>query len=334
MKPRWPWLVAALLATSGTVYAQSRADRVVARVGEREITVAEVEKRLAQVPLFQLKNLGSTPDEVKRRFVEQLISAELLLQAAHEAKLAERPDVRDRIVQLLTQALLGDLHRESLDAREVSDQEVKAYYDQNSALYASQQRIKIWQIVVEDEAKARKLLAAIQNDPEYAKDPTAGWDKLAREQSLDKATAMRSGNLGFVQPDGQTAHKDVQVPKELFDAAAKVGDGQVAPEPVKVGDYWVVLQRRGSHMTPERTLESETPTIRGLLAREKVDTRRKELLAKLREKYISDLNNNVVDQIEITPDGELGAQGRPGALRRGHPASGRGRPSGPPGNMR
>ncbi len=334
MKPRWPWLVAALCATSGTLYAQSRADRVVVRVGEREITIGEVEKRLGQVPLFQLKSLGSSPDEVKRKFLEELISMDLLLLAAEEAKLAERPDVRDRIVQLMTQALLADLQRESLDAREVSDEEVKAYYDANRALYASQQRIKIWQIVVDDKAKADKLLDTIRSDPEYAKDPAAGWDELAREHSLDKSTAMRSGNLGFVQPDGQTAHKDVRVPKELFDAAAKVEDGQVVPEPVQVGDYWVVVQRRGSHVTPERTLESETPTIRGMLAREKVDKRRTELLAKLRERYVTDLNINVIDQIEITADGELAPQGRPGALRRGHPATGKGRPSGPPGDLR
>jgi len=325
----------ALVVVGAVAHAQTDADRPVATVGESKITVAQVQKSIGRVPLFQLKNLGDSSAAVKRTFVEQLTKRELLVQGALDAKLDERVDVRDRIRTVLTSALLNELRGEAIKAGDVSDQEVAKYYADNKARYTSALRIKIWQIVVGTQAEAQALLDFIAKDAEYAKDPIAGWDKLAREKSLDKSTAMRKGNLGFVQADGQTAHKDLRVPKELFEAAAKLQDGELLSEPLGVAGRWVVLQRRGSHQTPERTLQSEAATIRSLLAKQKVQARTKELLEGLRQQYVKDKRAAAVDQIDIDYDGEISPKNRPGTLkRRGHPAAGKNRPAGQPGHLR
>ena len=161
------------------------------------------------------------------------------------------------------------------------------------------------------------------------------WDKLAREHSIDKTTAMRKGNIGFVQPDGSTAHKDVRVPKEMYEAALTVADGEVVKKPLKVGDYFVIVQRRGTMNTPERTLEMEAPTIRGLLSKKKIEARRKALLRELRDRWVEELNPRAVNAIEVTPSGDLGQNTRPGTLERAsHGVKGSTKPSGKPGRMR
>jgi peptidyl-prolyl cis-trans isomerase C len=326
---------ALLAAASIALFAQAQEDRVVATVGSHKITVGDAQARLAHVPLFQLKNLGDSHDAVKLSFVEQLATLELLVQGARDAKLDERRDVRDRIRDKLRMALLNDLHREALDAREVSDAEVAAYYQLNKSRYAAQQRIKIWQIVVGTRAEAQDILNVIANDEAYAKDPAEGWDKLARERSLDKSTSMRKGDLGFVQPDGTTAHKDIVVPKELYEAAMTIKDGELLKEPVHAAKYWVVLQRRGSVLTPERKLETEAVAIRGVLAREKVEKRRTKLLDDLRTKYVKEKNPVVVDAIVIDQNGDIEPRERPGSLRRAtRAARGRGAPTGPPEMLR
>ena len=317
-----------------TAIAVAQDARTVATVGTHKITVAEVHKRLGQAPLFQLKNLGDTPHATKRGFVERLAELELLVQGAEDMKLDEKADVRDRIRAVLTSALLQDLRREAREAGDVSDAEILAYYQNNKDKYKSQQRIKIWQIVVQSRAEAQEILNFMKSDENYLKDPVASWEALARERSIDKSTSMRKGNLGFVQPDGTTAHKDIVVPRALYDAAATIQDGETYPEPLQIEKFWVVLQRRGSHNTPERTLEREAKTIRGLLAKSKVQQRTKDLLDELRNKYVSDVNHRQVDLIEIGHDGEIAPKGRPGTLRRSRPARGRGRPHGRPGNMR
>src|SRR5262245_23068736 len=61
-------------------------DSVVARVGTRVITVADVERRLATIPAFQLRPYGNTPAEIQRGFVEQVLVRELLRAQGAEAE--------------------------------------------------------------------------------------------------------------------------------------------------------------------------------------------------------------------------------------------------------
>ena len=306
----------------------------VARVQDTAFSVSEVEARLARIAPYQLKQLGNTPDEIKARFVDELVKAELFARGAQAEGLDARPDVHDRIRAVYVSALLSDLRSEALAAGQVSDEEIRAYYEANKSRYASQKRIQIWQIVVDSPAKAEQVFKVIEG-PEYAKDPVGTWDKLAREHSIDKTTAMSKGNIGFVQPDGSTPHKDVHVPKELYALADTLKDGEVATKPLRIGDYYVIIQRRGAVNTPERSLESEAKVIAGLLSKQKVHERRTALLDELRERWVTEKNPNTVDAIEVTPGGSVAPQERPGTLRReSHPAAGSPRPAGPSGAMR
>ncbi|MEQ9322864.1 MAG: peptidyl-prolyl cis-trans isomerase [Polyangiaceae bacterium] len=303
-------------------------------VGPTTFSAAELQTYVNRIPAFQLKGLGSTPAAIKRAVADEVAGAELFALGARDAGLHERPDVHDRIRSVYVSALLQDIRREAEEAGEVSDEEVRAYYEENKDRFESQQRIKIWQIVVDSPEKVKTVYDAIESEA-YAKDPAATWDQLAREHSIDKTTAMRKGNIGFVQPDGSTAHKDVRVPKEMYEAALTVADGEVLKKPLKVGDYFVIIQRRGTMNTPERTLGMETPTIRGLLSKRKIGARRKALVQALRDRYVEELNPRAVNAIEVTPSGELSQKSRPGTLQRAtHGVSGATKPTGKPGRMR
>jgi peptidyl-prolyl cis-trans isomerase C len=325
--------LAASLGVAVTL-AQSAGDRVVARVGSATVSLDQLKRHLAQVPVFQLRQLGKTNDEVRRAFVDLAVVTELLVQGAQADHLDAQPEVADRLRSVLASAMVNDLRDEMERSGEVSDADVRAYYEAHKDSYLPQARIKISQVVVETRAKAEKILDTIYNDEAYAKDPDAGWDKLVQEESIDKSTKMRKGTLGFVTADGSTAYKDVRVPPAIFEAAAKVKDGQVYPEPVQLGDAWAVLWRRGSQQTPERTLELEAPTIRGILAKEKIQARVKTLLEELRAKHAHDARPEMVDQIEVSSQGDLAPRRRPGGLPRSHAAAASPKPQGEPGVLR
>ena len=71
-------------------------DLVVARVADKTITLGELESRLAQVPPFMLAHYGSTPAEIKHRFLDEVMVRELVLnQGAIDAGLDKRADVED-----------------------------------------------------------------------------------------------------------------------------------------------------------------------------------------------------------------------------------------------
>jgi len=327
--------MAAVTGAGLVALAQAPGDRVVARVKDQTITQAEVERQLGRVPLFQLGMLGDTDDQVRQAFLQQLIDVELYVQAARSEKLDERQDVQDRIRDVLKGAVIADITKEAAAAAEVSEEAIAAYYEQHKDSYQSELRIKLWHIVVKERTEAEHIIKLTQTDGDYQKDPAKGWEKLARERSLDKSTSMRGGDLGFVRADGTTAHRDVAVNPALFKAAQGVNNGEVVPEPVKDGEFWVVVQRRGSHRTPERSLASERTNIRTKLAKQQMRARAQELLDELRKKYVSDLVEKRVDEVVINDQGDVEPRRRPGTLRRRHhPAAKPPQPDGLPGRLR
>ena len=67
--------VSAAFATAGADGGRAPNEGlVVARVGSLEITAAEIERRMATVPGFQLRSLGTTPVLVRRRFIEEVVA--------------------------------------------------------------------------------------------------------------------------------------------------------------------------------------------------------------------------------------------------------------------
>lgn len=310
-------------------------DRVVARVGDREITVAEVEGRMRQVPLYQLRVLGKTPDQIRRAFLVHMIDQELLVQGAQSEKLTQRADVAGRHKAVLRSALLASIRQQAGDVSTVTDDEIAAYYKDHQEGYRSKKLLKLWQIVVPTREKAEQLLEQIKTDPDYQKEPVKVWGELAAKHSLDDKTKKRQGNLDFVRPDGTTKHPDVKASPKVYEAANQVADGELVPEPVQVGPTFVIVQRRGTRETPERTLDSETPAIRRKLVQVKYEQKVKALRDQLR-KLATEIHPERVDRIEVTlPEAEIVPVSRPGGLpRTRHPAAGSPRPGGRPGRMR
>lgn len=326
-------LLGGAVATTVVALAGGNGGQVVARVGQLALTIAEVEQVLGHSRPLELHMLGKTPDSIRKTLVDKMLRARMFALGAKDEKLEEQPDVQGRIRRLLIDKLHQELLQEALASTSVSNEAVKAYYDQHRDEYRSELRIKLWQIVVGSSEAADKLLDIVKNDEAYRKNPIEGWEKLAREHSLDKATYMRKGNLGFVQADGSTANRDVKVDPALFKHALEVKDGEVVPRPIQSGQNWVVLQRRGSHLTPERTLASEAATIRNVLAKRQVRERFDALLAQLRKKYVGETHPELLEQLQISIDGDLGVTPRSGSLKR-REAARPSPPSGRPGELR
>ncbi|KYF61258.1 peptidylprolyl isomerase [Sorangium cellulosum] len=296
------------------------ADAVVARVGDRGITAAEVERRIAQIPPFQLQSFGRTPDEIRRNFVSQvLVREQLLAQGAAAQKLTERADVQDRIRGVLRAALLQRIQAEAAASSPVTDEEVRAYYEANRDKFSAPPMVALWRVLVATREEAEAILAELKKDPSPQR-----FKDIARDRSLDKATSLRGGDLGFVAPDGSTAEPGLKLPPGLIEAAGRVKDGELVPEPVAEGDRFAVLWRRQSRRPVSRSLEQEAPSIRQILAHGKAEAQVKQLLERLRAQDVSGHAPELVDLIDITSTGDLQPLRRPGTL-----ASGR-RPGAPP----
>ncbi|HMY16195.1 MAG TPA: peptidyl-prolyl cis-trans isomerase [Polyangium sp.] len=291
----------------------------VAKVGTRVFTISEVERRIASVPAFQLRYFGKSTEEIRRRFVDEtLIKDALLVQGAEAEKISETVEVAERIRGVLRGALIKKITDEAAAAGPITDDEVKAYYEANKSTYHAPARIVIWRIVVATKEEAAAVIEQVKTDLTPKK-----WNEIAREKSLDKATNMRGGNLGFVDPTGATSDPNLKVDAALVTAAEKVKDGELVQEPVADESKWSVLWRRQSMKAVDRPLEMEAAQIRMVLMKQRTDKRIADTIAELRKKNLGETNPDLLELLAVSGMGEVSPVKRPGTLPSARrPASG------------
>ncbi|MET0412334.1 MAG: peptidylprolyl isomerase [Polyangiaceae bacterium] len=259
-RPARPRATLPILLGAALCALSARGDAgVVATVGEVHIGAGELAARAQRLTPLQLLDLGASWPAQRRRLLDEVLVREALLaQAARRDGLEQQPYVGWQRNQLLAGALLASLMRDAL-AR-VSDGEIARYHAEHQSDFTTPRSIEIWRLLAPDEPSARALL-------ERARTLDAGgWSQLVRESSLDEATRMRSGSLGFVRVDGHTERPELRVAPELFAAADQVADGQLVPTPVREGERYAVVWRRRSRPAESEPLDAVREQIRGLIA--------------------------------------------------------------------
>jgi peptidyl-prolyl cis-trans isomerase C len=284
----------AALLLSSTALAADGALPVVSVPGQ-SVDAAGVARALDRVPPFQLAALASDDSARRRAVVERLLLPELRAAAeARARKIDQRPRTADRLRELYSRAMDAELARTTEREQPVTEADVQKYFDEHRERFDTPRRVRIWRIVVSDDALARKIIAECQGAGGPAK-----WRNFARDNSLDAATKFRDGDLGFVRPDGSTETPTLRVDPALFAAVDKLTDGQMVPEPLQLSSGIAVVWRRGSLPAISRTVAQEGPAIRTLLTRERLETARKALVAELRSQQ---LKNYDAQLLELLPD--------------------------------
>jgi peptidyl-prolyl cis-trans isomerase C len=291
-----PSLSAGEAGDAGTLVA--RAERVVAQVGPKAITVREVEARLAPVPAVQRAGWGTTPDDVRRGFVNDVVVPHALLLASAEAQsLAAQPPASYAIERALSNATLRALRARIGSAEAVSADDVRAYYEQNRASFDSPERIGVWRILCATSEDAQAVLDALKTDAS-----TKAFTDLARTHSLDKGTSLRGGDLGMLTDDGVSPEPGLRADPAVMRAVLAVRDGDIVPSPVPEGPNFAVVWRRGSLPARHRTLAELAPAVRDTIWKNRIKDAADQLLTNLRAARVRDVNEDILASAEIPSD--------------------------------
>jgi peptidyl-prolyl cis-trans isomerase C len=265
-----------------------------------------IERRLAELPAFQRDTLGPTPSAIRDTFVERVLIPELLYAAeARRLSVEDSVRARDREREILRRALLRDLEEKELTERPITENELRRYYDQSRAEFSSPEKIRVWRIVVGSRERALEVLSNARKP-----DGLERWRAAAREYSLDQATKLRGGDVGFVASDGATDVPRVRIAPEVFRAVQALTDGELASEPLEHGGRFHVLWRRGTRPAAERAFEDERERIRALLGAERVEKAMNALLAKLRKTHLRERNDAPLERIAV-PGFDVAVPGTP-----------------------
>jgi peptidyl-prolyl cis-trans isomerase C len=183
------YLVLGLMLIVILACAKKEETKVVARIGDKIITLEEFEKEVESLPDFY-KPLLLEP-KAKREFLEKLIDREILLLEARKAGVYEREDVRRKIEEcekgVILDAFLSQILREK---DEVTEEEAKRYYDEHKEEFFMNESIRVRHIVVRTLEEAKEIKKRLEHGEDFV--------ELAKRYSISPSGKW-GGDLGYIQ---------------------------------------------------------------------------------------------------------------------------------------
>jgi peptidyl-prolyl cis-trans isomerase C len=256
-------LLAVIPACTDKPNASSQA---LAIINGKEITASEFDLRWSQIPDYARKTFAGPTG--RKKFLEELINHELLLQEAKNRGFDRDRAFLERVERFKERSLLERLRIEEVDAQvRVTMEEMKAYYAANPANFTASGEFRASHILVKTQEEAFDLKKRLGQGEDFA--------ALARKVSLDLSTRYRGGDLGFIK-------KGLMMPQfEKVLLALKVGETSL-PVATPFGNHIIKLVEH----TPGAPLsfEEAKEQVREELLYEKRRKRYDEFLGLLRAK--------------------------------------------------
>jgi peptidyl-prolyl cis-trans isomerase C len=104
---------------------------VLAELDGRVITLRDFDERLSRQPLALRMQYRSA--DARRRLLDDMVRLEVLADEARRRGIDRLPEIRDRISELLAEELTSEVFATDTTTGDVTDAEVKAYYDAHAA---------------------------------------------------------------------------------------------------------------------------------------------------------------------------------------------------------
>jgi parvulin-like peptidyl-prolyl isomerase len=280
-----------------------QSQQVLARVGERTITLGDYAAALERMDTFERLRYQS-PDR-RKLLLSEMIELELFAQEAKRRKLDTQPETQERLRQMLRDELLRDIRREIKGPNELPEAEVRKYYEAHKADFNEPERRRVAHIAVASQAEAKALLAKAKNAS------PADWGKLVTEHSLDKgAKSLGStppelaGDLGIVGPPGHARGGNPRVPEALRAAVFKIEKvGGVFDEVVVEAGTFHVVRLAARTEARERSFDEAERTIRVALVQELVKQREVALEQELKAKFPVTIDDVALAQVRAPKPG-------------------------------
>lgn len=276
-------VVAAPIALSAFLVGCSGTDesRTVATVGDVDITEAELNKLMTsqygqsvldtlivnkiveqEAKKLEIDVTKEEIDEEYATYAESYGGEDALLEAIKTYNMTEddiRSDVR---MYLLTLKVMEDYV-------EITDEDIKAYFEENIDKFGSPEQVEASHILVKDEATAKEVLEKINAGKDFA--------ALAKEYSTDEASAEKGGELGLFGRGDMVA--------EFEEAAFGMKIGDVTPKAVKTEHGYHIIKVTDRQDAVEANFETNKEQAREQLLQQRVDEQYGAWVAEKQEEY-------------------------------------------------
>jgi len=242
-------------------------ERVVAQIGDEEITVDQLRKFIDDLPEYA--KTESTRVEEAKNHLNTMINIELLTMEAKATDLDESPEFRVRLEGVQRKKLVSIFQDRALEVEEeVEESKVRKYAEQMGLTRA----IRLADIMVPSRENALAVLRELKNGVPFG--------QVAKKWSINKETSAQGGDLGRYTTRGNMV---TPLQDKLFSLAL----GEIS-EPIKIGgrySIFTVIADSTIELSPQRRLALEMG-----LKKEEKQRAQSILVAELKEKYHLELD--------------------------------------------
>lgn len=231
------------------------------KVNGEEVTAVE-QKAVYDALVAQGMPAGQQTETRAKAIVLQ---RKVLALAAEDEKIDQRDEVKLQIAASREQILGNALIEEYRKAAKITDQQVRDRYEAEKKLYGDME-YRVSRIAVQDKKAAEDIIKQLAKNPK-------DFAKIAREQSIDKQTSAKGGEIGWIVP--------AQVGQGFASSFIYLTPGSVAQVPIPTGNAWSVVmlnETRKAQNFPK--FESQKNVIKAQLEREAAQAKIRDLLQK------------------------------------------------------
>jgi len=221
--------------------------KVVATVNGTEITEADLSLAMSDLDQ-QFQQLA--PEQRRAAALSALIEIKLAAAESAKAGIADSDEFKRRMAFLRERALHSAFVEEQI-AGAITDEQVRARYDQEIANTPPTNEVKAAHILVASEEEAKAIIAELDAGKDFA--------ELAKEKSSDGA-AQNGGDLGYFGPG--------RMVPEFEQAAFALDVGAYTKEPVKSQFGWHVIKVTDKRVQQPPAFEQVSQQIRSIMLRE------------------------------------------------------------------
>lgn len=244
-------------------------DYTVIKLGSEEIKNFEAKEVWDSLfPSGGAPDFDTFDESIRQNVLRGLVSEKLVHQEAVKEGFDKSEEVKKRLQALEKQVVMQSFI-EHKSKNLVTDQQLRTAYAEKAAALKDEEEVRAKHILVATEQEAKELSKQLKKKP-------ADFDKLAKEKSTDKGTAVNGGDLGYFT-------KERMVP-EFSDAAYKLKKGEVS-DPVKSQFGWHVLKIEDRRKVEVPSFEAMKESLQVELTNKALQGYIEGLLAKADIKY-------------------------------------------------
>ncbi len=199
-------------------------------------------------------NLANIDEKGLEALSKEVYVQRLVLKEAMKANIQKDSELKNKVASLVN-TIYKEKFLENIAKKDINDEKIKKTYEELVAKAKNSKQYKVKHILVKTEAEANEAKTKIAGDSKF--------EDVARLDSMDKASAAKGGDLGYIFPE--------EFVKEFAEAVKKAPQGEVVG-PVKTEFGYHLIYVSDSKPAEIVTFEQAKPRIEKQLGSDSVKT--------------------------------------------------------------